>query len=88
MPLAIDSVGQKVWGNEPEQPLDGFDFIPMWVADMNFSTCPSVTEAITKRVEHPAFGYFRPSEEYYASIIKWQEKPFRREWPEERAYRL
>ena len=25
---------------------EGFDLIPMWVADMNFPTCPSVTEAI------------------------------------------
>ena len=74
--LAVDSVGENVWGSEPEKPQDGFDFIPMWVADMNFSTCPSVTEAIIKRVEHPAFGYFRPTEEYYDSIIRWQENHF------------
>ena len=74
--LAIDSVGEKVWGNEPEEPQDGFDFIPMWVADMNFPTCPSVTEAIIKRVQHPAFGYFRPTEEYYDSIIRWLEEHF------------
>ena len=74
--LAIDSIGEKVWGSEPEKPQDGFDFIPMWVADMNFPTCPSVTEAVMKRVQHPAFGYFRPSEEYYDSIIRWQEKHF------------
>ena len=74
--LAIDSVGEKVWGNEPEEPQEGFDFIPMWVADMNFPTCPSVTEAIIKRVQHPAFGYFGPTEEYYDSIIRWQEEHF------------
>ena len=74
--LAIDSIGEKVWGSEPEKPQEGFDFIPMWVADMNFPTCPSVTEAVMKRVQHPAFGYFRPSEEYYDSIIRWQEKHF------------
>ena len=74
--LAIDSVGEKVWGSEPEKPMEGFDFIPMWVADMNFPTCPSVTEAIMKRVQHPVFGYFRPSEEYYDSIIRWQEHYF------------
>ena len=27
-----------------------------------------------ERVQHPAYGYFDPSEEYYASIIRWQEK--------------
>ena len=29
--------------------------LPMWVADMNFPTCPSVTEAIIERAKHPAF---------------------------------
>lgn len=74
--LAIDSIGEKVWGSEPDKPQDGFDFIPMWVADMNFPTCPSVTEAVMERLRHPAFGYFRPSREYYDSIIKWQEQHF------------
>lgn len=53
---------------------EGFDRIPMWVADMNFSTVPTVVEAMMERVQHPAYGYFDPSEEYYASIIRWQEK--------------
>ena len=50
-----------------------FDFIPMWVADMNFATVPTVQEAIRERLEHPAFGYFDPREEYYQAIINWQE---------------
>lgn len=74
--LAVDSVGEKMWGSEPDEPKGGFDFIPMWVADMNFPTCPSVTEAVIKRVQHPAFGYFRPTEEYYDSIIRWQKEHF------------
>lgn len=75
--LAIDGIGEnKVWGNEPDAPKEGFDFIPMWVADMNFPTCPSVTETIMERLRHPAFGYFWPSEEYYNSIIRWQEEHF------------
>ena len=27
-----------------------------------------------ERVQHPAYGYFDPSEEYYASITRWKEK--------------
>lgn len=50
---------------------EGFDRIPMWVADMNFPTCPTIQEEMQKRVAHPAFGYFRPTEEYYNSIIRW-----------------
>ena len=51
---------------------DGFSRIPMWVADMNFATVPTITEAIVRRAQHPAFGYFSPSQEYYDSIIRWQ----------------
>ncbi len=51
----------------------GFDRIPMWVADMNFSTVPTVIETMMERVKHPAYGYFDLSEEYYRSIIQWQE---------------
>ena len=69
---AVDNVGKKVWGAEPDAPREGFDFIPMWVADMSFPTCPAVTEAIIQRVQHPIFGYFSPSEEYYRSILDWQ----------------
>ncbi len=47
--------------------------IPMWVADMNFPVFPGIQEAVGKRLSHPAFGYFLPSEEYYDSIIRWQE---------------
>lgn len=52
---------------------DGFDQIPMWVADMNFPTVPTVQEEMIERAKHPAFGYFEQKEEYFASIIRWQE---------------
>ena len=51
---------------------EGFDRIPMWVADMNFATVPTIQEHIINRVNHPAFGYFDPSKEYYDSIIECQ----------------
>lgn len=52
---------------------EGFDRIPMWVADMNFPTAPTVTKAIIERANHPAFGYYAPKQEYFDSIIKWHE---------------
>ncbi|MBQ9795037.1 MAG: aminotransferase class I/II-fold pyridoxal phosphate-dependent enzyme [Clostridia bacterium] len=67
--LAVDGLG-KGWA--PGSPKEGFDPIPMWVADMNFPTAPSVCEAMAERIRHPAFGYFDPREEYFASIINWQ----------------
>ena len=70
---AYDSVGGYKWGIEPAAPQDGFDFIPMWVADMNFATCPAITREIIRRAEHPLFGYFNYSDEYYQSIIDWRQ---------------
>lgn len=67
--LAVDALGN---GWAPGAPKEGFDPIPMWVADMNFPTAPSVTETMMERIAHPCFGYFDPREEYYASIIRWQ----------------
>ena len=55
----------------PGKPKDGFDVIPMWVADMNFPTVPTIPEAIIGRTQHHAYGYFLPREEYFASIIHW-----------------
>ena len=61
-------------GFGPNPPKEGFDTIPMWVADMNFPTVPTITQAIAKRVEHPFFGYFVPSDDYYNAIINWQKE--------------
>ena len=58
----------------PAKPKEGFDVIPMWVADMNFPVVPTVPEAIIKRANHPSFGYFLPTKQYYDAIIEWHEK--------------
>jgi len=52
---------------------DGLDNIPMWVADMNFPTVPTIPENIIKRASHPAYGYFRATDEYLNAIIRWNE---------------
>ncbi len=70
--IAVDGLGSMP-GFTPEKPKEGFDAIPMWVADMNFPTVPTIQEEIIKRAQHPAFGYFQPSDEYFNGIIKWQE---------------
>ncbi|MBQ4046072.1 MAG: aminotransferase class I/II-fold pyridoxal phosphate-dependent enzyme [Lachnospiraceae bacterium] len=70
--IAVDAVG-KVEGF-PRAPKPGYDLIPMWVADMNFPTAPSITEVVRGRLDHPAFGYFMPRDEYYQAIIRWQKE--------------
>ena len=71
--IAVDGLGLNP-GFTPSQPKERFSVIPMWVADMNFPTVPSVTETIIKRAKHPTFGYFSPTKEYYQSIIDWQKE--------------
>lgn len=56
----------------PRDLMPRFSVIPMWVADMNFATVPTVQSAIAERLGHPLFGYFRPRREYYNAIIRWQ----------------
>ena len=68
--IAVDGLG-SLPGMSPDKPKEGFDVIPMWVADMNFATAPSIQEAIIERAKHPAFGYFAPIDEYYQAIIDW-----------------
>ena len=65
--MAVDNIDFMTAGGVKE----GFDFIPLWVADMNFPTARSIQDAIIARAEHPMFGYFRPSEEYYQAIRRW-----------------
>ena len=70
--IAVDAIGDPLWkGFAPTAPMEGFDSIPMWVADMNFPVPRSVQEAMIRRIGHPAFGYFSPSDEYYGSIVSW-----------------
>jgi len=68
--LAIDAIGATDWG--PGGPKEGFDAIPMWVADMNFPVLPAIQEAMIRRIQHPTFGYFYPTDAYYNAIIDWQ----------------
>ena len=71
--MAVDGLGMYP-GMSPSKPKGGFDFIPMWVADMNFPTVPTIPEAIIERAKHPAYGYFAPRDTYFDEIIKWHQK--------------
>lgn len=53
---------------------EGFDEIPMWVADMSFPTAPAIVEAMRRRLDFPNLGYYTVPDEYYAAIIRWQQR--------------
>ena len=61
---------------------EGSDVIPLWVADMDFRSPPSVLEQARKATEHGNFGYGRPPEQFVEKIIQrsqdlygWQISP-------------
>ncbi|PEK98324.1 MalY/PatB family protein [Bacillus sp. AFS017336] len=70
-----DSV-EKVFGNT--------EVLPLWVADMDFACAPGIVEAITKRAQHPIYGYGHIPEDFFASAMKWANKRYntsiKREW--------
>ena len=45
--IAVDGLGK---GFAPDPPKEGFDVIPMWVADMNFPVPPAIQQAMIERV--------------------------------------
>ena len=70
--FALDAIG-KLPGMAPAAPKEGFEPIPMWVADMGFATVPTIQEAIMERASHNLYGYYLEPDAYSASIIRWQE---------------
>ncbi len=65
------------WENIPipdAQVSEGFSKIPMWVADMDFATAPSVIASMLRRITaSPAFGYYGlPATGYFDAIRSWQ----------------
>ena len=70
--IAADMNENDFWSIPKGTTKPGFDQIPMWIADMNFPTAPSVTQELARRIQHPIYGYFVPSDEYYDAILWWQ----------------
>lgn len=60
------------------------DILPLWVADMDFRTAPSVIKALEKRVQHGIFGYTKVPQAYFDAVTGWFERrhnfSFRKEW--------
>ena len=50
---------------------DKSDVIPMWVADMDFETPEFIREAVSRRADHPVYGYTFRDTDYYQPIVEW-----------------
>lgn len=58
--------------------------LPLWVADMDFKTCPAALKALDRCVKHGIFGYSECGEGYFEALRDWYLKYFdweiQREW--------
>lgn len=47
------------------------DLMPLWMADMDFSTAPEIIEAIKQRADQGIFGYTNRPKEYFEACQGW-----------------
>ena len=52
------------------------DDLPMWVADMDFRVAPKIQEAISRRAEHPVYGYTIVPDELFEAYIGWWDRRY------------
>ena len=57
--IAVDGLGDGT-GMAPAKPKDGFDVIPMWVADKNLPQCPRFRKRSSTGRSIPCTGIFCP----------------------------
>lgn len=50
---------------------DRDDMLPLWVADMDFETAPSVKKAVMERAAHGIYGYTHVGDSYYEALCGW-----------------
>lgn len=64
-------------GPEKVFPYKDDEFVRMWVADMEFSICPEILDAIKERVDRKILGYTMVyDKEYYKAFHDWCEDKY------------
>lgn len=58
------------------QKSDYEEILPLWIADMDFTTPAPIGEAIKRRLEHPVLGYTVAPQKYYIALQKWFEQRY------------
>ena len=64
-----ENTGSLKWDKYKNQ-----DIIPLWVADMDFTSPPEVMNELNKRIEHGIFGYTVPYDSLFDSISNYLSK--------------
>lgn len=60
------------------------ELMPLWVADMDFSSPDCVKDAVKRQADFGVYGYYVPPDSYYNAVMGWEEKrhgyKIKREW--------
>ncbi len=64
--------GSRKWDGVQE--VFGEEVLPLWIADMDFSSPPAVAEALQERAAHPIYAYNTQEESLYDAIIEWNRR--------------
>ncbi|KRL60457.1 MalY/PatB family protein [Latilactobacillus fuchuensis] len=59
------------------------DFIPLWIADMDFKAAPEIRKSLVEMAENGAYGYTYATARWYESVINWYKKRHRINIPKE-----
>jgi cystathionine beta-lyase len=54
----------------------GRDVLPLWVADMDFTSAPAIIAALHRRVDHGVFGYARPVKSTVDAVVEAMERRY------------
>lgn len=50
------------------------DFIPMWIADMDFKMSPEIARAFQSAIARGGLGYTYCYDEFYQAVMRWQKE--------------
>ena len=61
--------------------LYGNEYLPLWVADLDFEVPPAVTKRLKERLAHGIYGYFLEGNEIYDVLIHWFSEEYHAQIP-------
>lgn len=50
------------------------DFIPMWIADMDFPAAPAIRRKLVRVAENGAYGYTSAHDGFFEAVMSWQKR--------------
>lgn len=65
---------RKGYGSLKWDRFKGRDILPLWVADMDFTSAPEILDALQQRLDHGVFGYTIPYEAPIEAVLNYLDR--------------